>query len=280
VKRLLAEPLLHFIAIGALIFALYAWVQDAGPRTSGTIVVSQGQVDAMAAVFERTWRRRPTQDEVKALVDGHVREEVFYREGLAMGLDRDDPLIRRRVRQKLEFLNESMNAVPEPDDTQLQAYLDKHPDRYAAQAQLTFRQVYLGEGQGGEAQIAPLLARLRKVGDSDAAAGYGKPTQLAARMESASVADIERTFGPGFARELQAVPPGKWQGPVASGYGLHLVLVSARAESRAARLPEVREIAARDWMREQVASQNEKYYDGLRARYTVRIESPRLASTQ
>jgi hypothetical protein len=277
VKRLLREPLLHFLAIGALMFAVYSLVAERN-RDPGVIVVGQGQVETMTAVFARTWGRAPTPDEVKGLIDGYVREEVLYREGVAMGLDRDDQLIRRRVRQKVEFLNESATGIPEPDDAALQAYLDSHPGRFASPVRATFRQVYLGTAPGEG--TARLLAQLEKLGDSDAAANLGLPTQLDARMDSAPSGDIARAFGRQFAQSLAAMPVGAWHGPIASDYGLHLVRVSGRVEARTPALAEVREAVKREWQREALVAANEKYYESLRARYAVRIENPTVALTQ
>jgi hypothetical protein len=275
VKRILAEPLAHFLAIGALMFAVYGLVADRN-RDPAAIVVGQGQIDTMAAVFERTWRRAPTPEEVKTLIDGYVREEVLYREGVAMGLDRGDQLIRRRVGQKLEFLAESMNGVPEPSDAALQAYLDGHRERFASPVRVTFRQVYLGTA--AVADTTRLLAQLNRLGDSDAAADMGRPTQLDARMDSAPPGDIARTFGRRFAQSLAAMPAGTWTGPIASDFGLHLVRVSERVEARMPALDEMRETVKREWQREALAAANEKYYEGLRARYAVRIEHPRVAA--
>jgi hypothetical protein len=277
VKRILAEPLLHFLAIGALMFGVYSLVADRN-RDPAAIVVGQGQIETMKAVFERTWQRAPTPEDVNALIDGYVREEVLYREGVAMGLDRDDQLIRRRVRQKLEFLAESMNGVPEPSDAALQAYLDGHRDRFASPVRVTFRQVYLGTA--ADADTTRVLARLNKLGDSDAVADVGRPTQLDARMDLAPQPDVARAFGHRFAQSLVGTPTGTWAGPIASDYGLHLVRVCERMEARAPALGEVREIVKREWQREALAAANEKYYEGLRARYAVRIENPRVALTQ
>jgi hypothetical protein len=277
VKRILAEPLAHFLVIGALMFAVYAVVADRN-RDPAAIVVGQGQIDTMTAVFERTWRRAPTPEEVKTLIDGYVREEVLYREGVALGLDRGDQLIRRRVGQKLEFLAESMNGVPEPSDVALQAYLDAHRDRFVRPARVTFRQVYLGTAANQE--TTRLLAQLNKLGDSDTATDMGRPTQLDARMDLAPSTDVARTFGQRFAQALAAIPTGSWTGPIASEYGLHLVRVSERVEENTPVLGEVRELVKRDWTRDELAAANEKYYESLRARYAVRIEHPRVAAAQ
>jgi PPIC-type PPIASE domain len=279
-KKLLREPMVHFIALGALLFALNAVVAERKDRNPATIVVSTAQIDKMSAVFERTWRRAPTPEESKRLVDDYVREEVLYREGLALGLDRDDSLIRRRVRQRVEFLAEGLSGVPEADDAALQAYLDQHRDRYDTDARFGFRQVYLGTTAADAAGTARLLARLNALGDSEATAELGLATQLDARVDATPVTDIARTFGKRFATSLAALPVGQWQGPVPSDYGVHFVRVGERIASRPSALADVREILKRDWTRDAMAAASEKHYAGLRARYAVRVESPRIAAAQ
>lgn len=258
-------------------FGVYAQVADSNSDPA-EIVVDQGQIATMTVLFERTWRRAPTSEEVNALIDGYVREEVLYREGVAMGLDRDDQLIRRRVGQKLEFLSESMNGVAEPSDAALQTYLDAHRERFARPARFTFRQVYLGTA--ANADTPRLLAQLNKLGDSNATLEMGAPTQLEARMQLASSTDIERVFGEQFAQALVNTAPGAWHGPLASDYGLHFVHVSERVEEHMPALGEVREKVMRDWHRDELTAANKKYYESLRERYQVRIENPTVAVTQ
>jgi hypothetical protein len=276
-RRLLREPMVHFLSIGALLFAMYAVVAGR-EQDPDTIVVGQGQVDMMSAVFERTWQRAPTVDELKTMIDGYVRDEILYREGVAMGLDRGDQLIRRRVRQKVEFFAESINGVPEPVDVQLQAYLDAHAARYAVPARVSFLQVYLGTETG--ADLPQLLVQLNRVGDSDAALELGRATQLEGRLELAQETDIARLFGGRFAEAVVTMEPGRWSGPIASEYGLHLVRVSQHVDARAPALAEVREIVKRDWLRDQFAEANERYYADLHAKYPVRIEYSRMAAAQ
>jgi len=275
VRRLWSEPLVHFLAIGALMFGVYAVVADRG-RDPGTILVAKAQVDTMAAGYQRTWQRAPTPDEIQVLIDGYVRDEILYREGVAMGLDRDDALIRRRVRQKVEFLAESVHGAVEPTDAALQAYLDAHRERFASAPRVTFRQVYLGTS--ADAGTPRLLAQLNQLGDSDAAAGMGRATQIDARMELAPFAQVERAFGRQFAQALAVIPEHAWHGPVVSQFGLHLVRVSERVEARSPALGEVREQVKREWQREALEAANEKYYEGLRTRYVIRVENPRVAS--
>src|SRR5688500_13144071 len=282
-KKLLREPLVHFLLLGMVLFAAEALVAKRADREPGKIVVTQGHIEHMAAVHERTGRRPPTQEVLKGLIDNYVREEVLYREGLALGLDRDDPVIRRRMRQKMDLLAEDANALVEAGDRDLQAYLDAHHARFAIEPRISFRQVYLDPGRDGrdlDREIARLLAELRRIGDSNAAGRAGDATQLEHQLQAASTTDIARTFGQEFAAGLVKLPRGQWQGPVRSAYGLHFVLVSERTDPRAPALEEVREAVRREWTRDRLVAGSEGFYQRLLQRYTVTIEHPKVAQIQ
>jgi hypothetical protein len=279
VRRLLQEPLLHFLLLGAALFAAYAILSRGGAGESGRIVVTQGQIESMATLFARTWQRPPDGEELRGLIRSYVREEVLYREGLALGLDRDDPVIRRRVGQKLEFVAENGEAA-EPSDKDLQAYLDSHRAAFAVEPQFTFRQVYLDPRRHEKALAADaerLLAELNRPGSGRDAAELGDPTLLPHRLERASASEVKRVLGEDFAAALAKLAPGRWQGPINSGYGAHIVLVSVRTEARAPALAEVREVVKREWERARRVEASEKFYQKLLARYAVTVEGPRLA---
>jgi hypothetical protein len=141
-NKLVHEPLMHFLLIGAAIFVFYGLTRDVASEAPNRIVVTQGQQEQLEANFNRTWLRAPTKDELAGLVDNYVREEVFYREAMAMGLDQDDPMVRRRMRMKLEFILEDLSAQTVAD-ADLAAFLQKHPEKFRAESQLSFQQVYL-----------------------------------------------------------------------------------------------------------------------------------------
>ena len=158
---LAAEPLAQFLLIGAGLFALHAAVRSGEPV--GEIRVSEGQLASLAALHERAWQRPPTRQELRGLVDGWIREEVAEREARALGLDRDDPVIRRRLRQKLQFLSEERADQRQPAEADLRDWLRRHPERYRRDPAYSFQQVSLnpGSGQGPpERRAAALLARL------------------------------------------------------------------------------------------------------------------------
>ncbi|HEY5738330.1 MAG TPA: peptidyl-prolyl cis-trans isomerase, partial [Gammaproteobacteria bacterium] len=166
IKTLWREPLLHFLLIGATLFVYYNLTADNVEAPPKRIHVERGQVEQLAANFRRTWSRPPTAQELDALVEGYVREEVFYREALAMGLDRDDPMVRRRLRMKLEFMLEDL-ATQDVGDAVLTAYLQQNPDKFRSETELSFLQVYLNSDQRPqlEADAAEMLTRLNEGAD-------------------------------------------------------------------------------------------------------------------
>ena len=139
---LLREPLLQFIVLGAALFGVFHLVDRKKAEAPDRIVISSARIATLADGFVRTWRRPPGQEELQGLIDDYIRDEVFYREGRAAGLDRDDVIIRRRVRQKMEFLAEDISA-PEPSEDELAAFLKSNPERFRTEDRLTFRQVFL-----------------------------------------------------------------------------------------------------------------------------------------
>ena len=222
----LREPLLHFLLIGAALFLLYHFLSGGKSDAPREIVVGEARVEALAENFAKTWMRPPTAQELKGLVDDYVAEEVYYREAIAMGLDRDDTVIRRRLRQKMEFISEDVASAVPPTDAQLQQYLEQHADKFVRAPRLTFQQVFFsGEKRGQDASrdAERLLAELQAGRGPANPLDAGDPTLLPAAMESASSQEIANTFGSEFAAKVEEAPVGQWAGPFESGYGMHIV---------------------------------------------------------
>jgi hypothetical protein len=239
--------------------------------------VPAGRIEALASGFARTWRRPPTRAELEGLVDEWVREEVLYREAIARGLDRDDAVVRRRLRQKLEFLADDLADLVEPNEDQLADWLAEHADRYRQPPRLALRQVYLSpdrRGDRAEDDARELLESLRVEGAAADLTELGDPLMLPDELELQPLDQIERVFGPGFGEDLLELEPGTWEGPVASSYGLHLVLVVEREDGRLPALEEVRGDVERDWMTARREELAETFYQGLRSRYEVEVEWP------
>jgi hypothetical protein len=278
-SRLIREPLVHFLVLGASLFLLYASVGDSSPDTAGRIVVDEAEVRRLAEQFRRTWMRPPTRQELEGLAEDFVREEVLYREALALGLDRDDLVIRRRMRQKMEFLNTDLVEQRTPGEAELQAYLEANPDRFRQPARFGFQQIYLSREQGEDRaahQAGVLLALLHRQPET-AWQDLGDPTLLPGALTDASIREIAATYGDALAARIAATPAGGWSGPYASEYGLHLVRVTDRMPANLPALQEIRLQVEREWASERRQQANEQFYQALRKRYSVEIRLPDAA---
>ncbi len=277
-KGLLREPLLHFLLLGAGLFVALDLVGKGSNGDPGRIVVTQGQIEHIAATFARVHERLPDPPELEALIRDHVREEVYVREALALGLDRDDTIIRQRLRQKVEFLSEDVAASVEPTDADLQAYLTAHPETFRVERRFTFSHVYLNPERRRDSlarDATQLLARLKQAGAGADLAALGDPFLLDHEFNRMAASDVVHQFGERFATKLGELPLGEWQGPLESGYGAHLVLVNERTEGRLPALGEVRDSVRREWQNVQRLEANEKFFQGLLDRYTVVVEQER-----
>ena len=276
-KRFVREPLVQFLALGALLFAIGGLRDDGGSGSlNDRIAVTPGHIDRFIAGFEMTWQRPPTPGELEGLIDQYIDEEILYREALAMGLDRDDEIVRRRMAQKLEFLTRDLIDAAKASDEDLQEYLDANLDRYRHQARFSFVQVHLSEERRGsdtDADAMQLLEQLRGRPGTDLS-NVGDTLPLPAAMTDANPREIGALFGAIFAVNLAALEVGSWQGPVRSGYGIHLVRIDERVDGRVASLDEVRSDVRRDFMSQRRGESNDSLMRQLRERYTVTVEWP------
>ena len=277
IRRLLREPLLQFLLIGTGLFLVCEAIDGGRLEAPREIVISEARVEALAENFASVWMRPPTAVELKGLIDDYVAEEVYYREAVAMGLDQDDTVIRRRLRQKMEFISEDIANSVEPADAQLQEFLAQNAGKFAQPAELSFRQVYLSAERRGEAALADaekLLAELQAGRGPADPAEAGDATLLPAAMEAASPQAIANAFGEEFARRVDEAPVGQWSGPIESVFGVHLVKVDERVAAKAPTLGEIRPIVLREWQAEHRGRQNESFLEALREKYEVRVEGP------
>ncbi|MFO7900077.1 MAG: peptidylprolyl isomerase, partial [Planctomycetota bacterium] len=265
-RTVIREPLVHFFLIGAALFALFAVLDDSPPPAAeNMLVVSEDDARRLAAEFGATWHRLPTVEELDHMIGERVREEVYVREALVLGLDRDDAVVRRRLQTQMEFLTESGAKAVHPDQATLQAHLEAHSGRFAEPPLVAFEQILLDERIGGE-EVALVAARLNRGIDPGTAA---RPTLLPPMFRPSPVQAVDGNFGSGFFDALGALPVGLWAGPVETSLGRHLVRVTER---RAARLPPLAEIRARveqDWRAEFTARLREERYEALLSRYEV-----------
>jgi hypothetical protein len=275
-KRFLREPLVHFLLLGGMLFGIGIIRGESATPESTRIAITPGVLERLMEGFRMTWRRPPTEAEFQGLVREYLKEEVLYREALVMGLDQGDEIIRRRLRQKLEFLTADFVGAIEPTDEELQAYLDQNPDRYRRDARVTFHQVFFRAGDdvaraGARAERA--LEGLRAAPDTDLES-VGDPFLHPTYFEDFTELGLTNTFGPDFAEALLRLPEGEWSGPVESPYGLHLVYLDAIVPGRIPTLAEAREEVYRDLVSERTEEAEELYFQGLLSQYTVTVSWP------
>jgi len=276
-RRWLKEPLFHFLLIGACLFALFDQIADRESAPENHIVISAADIGRMNALFERKWRRLPTAEELRGLIDATVREEILYREALAMGLDQDDTIVRRRMAQKVEFLFDDLADTAPPAEEELQGFLDDNADRFTKPARMSFSHVYLStdkRGAGAADDAQRILASFEAQPAALDPTAVGDRFMVGYSFENQSGRQVARLFGAPFAEALAAVEAGSWHGPIASGYGLHLVYVTKRTEPRLPPLAEIREAVLYELLAERRLQANRKFYESMRERYTVTVERP------
>lgn len=272
VRRVLREPILHFVAIGGLLFLVFGGSADDAPleQPAARITITEGEIRNLAAVFERTWRRPPSEAELQGLIDDRIDEEVLAREAKALGLDQGDTVIRRRLRQKMEFIASDLAPPPPPGDAELEDFLERNPERFEQPGRLSFAQILLPDAAtGGEART--LLARLDETDRPDIAS-LGAPTLLDAVHHDRTVNEVASLFGAGFAASLERLPQGSWAGPVSSPFGRHLVRIEERHPAVVPPLAEVREAVARELTALRREEARDAFISGLRERYEIRLE--------
>lgn len=279
--RLMRDPLVLFFVIGGLLVLAYGLADgflagDARRR----IEVDEAVVAMLAGNFERTWRRSPTAEELSALVDAHVREEVLYREALALGLDDDDVIVRRRMVQKMELLTQDLALLSDPTDEQLRGFFAENRERYRIPDRISFTQVFFSgdrRGSAAEADAQALLAGIVS-GDIDAegAGELGDPSLLAPEYRQVSAADVERSFGGDFAAAVFDLTEG-WHGPLRSPFGVHLVHVTGRTTGGPPAFEQVRAELLRDFNRERSEAATEELYRSLLEAYEVAVDEQALA---
>jgi peptidyl-prolyl cis-trans isomerase C len=279
VKRLLKEPLLHFLLLGAALFAVNAYVQrNGGGETSTQIVLSLDELKQLETYFEAQWRRPPTADEFNAMVENRVQEEVLYREALALGLDKDDTIVRRRMAQKMQFLAEDVAAAHEPTHAELQSWFDANTDKFALPARIAFREVYFSpDRRGTNARDDAVRALVQLAGqpiDAPLGATLGDPFMLQNYYSDRTSEQLAKDFGPAFAQALFKVEPGAWRGPIESGFGWHLVFVEWINPGRIPALAEVEPDVKTAWLADQKQRAWTDAYQAMRAKYTVLLQAP------
>jgi len=275
-KRWLKEPLFHFLVAGAVLFGAYAWLNRGAPENSaGVVRITASEVAWLKETWARQWQRAPDDRELQGLVADYLREELLAREARALGLDEGDTVVRRRLAQKMTFLLEDTARTAEPTEEELRRHYEANRERFRTPARVSFTQVYFSRDRRGERAVADAkqaLAELSSGAVPAEAAELGDPSLLQPDFADLDEQAVASQFGAEFARAVCALAPGRWQGPIESGYGLHLVRVADVHKPQQRSFAEVRAQLLEEWRCEQQKAADEAFFAGLLEKYEVVVD--------
>ena len=279
-KRFLREPLVHFLLLGAVLFGISGLMRSGSPATASSkeIRLSLDEIAQLTLLYQSQWRRPPTPQELERMVENKVQQEVLYREALAMGLDKDDEIVKRRMAQKMQFLAEDVAAAREPATAELKSWFEKNSAKFAQPSRLSFRHLYFSpDRRGAHARVDAEQALAKLAGqpvDAKIASTLADPFMFQDYYRDRAPDYLAKEFGPPFALAIAKLPPGAWQGPIESGFGWHLVFVDTAVPGRVPAFEEVEADVRTAWLGEQKALAWAKAYKEMRANYTVLLPTP------
>jgi hypothetical protein len=274
-KRIIKEPLLHFAVMAAMILGVYGLIENRETDAPDRITITASRIEHLASVFAKTWQRPPNETELKGLIDDYVKDEIYSREAVKIALDRDDAIIRRRLRQKMEFLNEAAADQLIPTDAELATYLSDHRKDFEIAPAVAFKQIFLSSqrhGEKAERETGSLLKVLLTAPEVDTST-LGDPTMLPAEVPLSTKTVITQTFGASFADAIIGQKPKQWAGPFKSEFGFHLVQVTEHRAGRVPELSEVRDEVQREWKNAKRRQLEDARMKELLRLYDVRIET-------
>ena len=282
-KRLLREPLIHFLVASMVLFVVYRVMhpKSEAAEPSNRIVITTDDLAQLSVAWLAQGRSALTLEQMRHLVDAKVREEILYREALALGLDKDDTIIKRRLAQKMEFLAEDPSNIPEPSTELLKTWFEAHAQRFAVPARVSFRHLYFSFDRHGEdtqrAAAKALESLAGASGDAPKPKKLGDPFMFQDAYGDRTLEQVATLFGPGFARDLFGSKAGSWQGPVESGYGWHLIWIDSLTPGRVPAFEEVEPSVKTEWLADQRGQAKRKMFEAMRSRYQVVL--PELPDT-
>lgn len=279
-NRLLREPLVHFLLIGVIMFGLYGLTQSGSPATASSkeIQLSLDEITQLTELYQAQWHRLPTPQELERMVEMKVQQEVLYREALAMGLDKGDEIVKRRMAQKMQFLAEDVAAAREPTSVELRSWFAKNDAKFAQPPRLSFRHLYFSPDKRGTRARADAEQALAKLAgqpvDAKVANSLADAFMFQDYYRDRAPEFLGKEFGPQFALATAKLSHGSWQGPIESGFGWHLVFVDTLIPGRVPTFEEVEANIKTAWLDEQKALAWEKSYKTMRSNYTVLLPAP------
>jgi peptidyl-prolyl cis-trans isomerase C len=275
VRNILREPLIQFLLVGLALFGAWHVVApaDAARGPANRIVITEDDLKQMSLAWDSQGRPPPTAQELQGLIETKVREEVLYREALALGLDKDDTIVKRQLARKMEFLAEDLSKLEKPKPDDLRAWYERNKTRFARPARASFRHVYFSPDRRGahtrndaEAALTQLAG---KPMDAPAAATFGDPFMFQSFYGDRSLEVVAKEFGPPFAHSIAGIAPGAWAGPLESGYGWHLVFVDTLTPQLLPDFDEIETDVSAAWIEETREQTRTRQYDAMRARYEI-----------
>jgi peptidyl-prolyl cis-trans isomerase C len=274
-KRCAREPLVHFVLIGATLFAVYSALHS--KETASTdpkkIVLTANDLDQINLMWQAQGRPAPTADQIQSLLDNKIREEVLYREALELGLDNEDTIVKRRMAQKMDFLAEDLSDLRDPTREELKAWFGKNSERFKVPGRASFRHLYFSFDKHGQQTAAVAAETLRKIesksSDSPEAADVADPFMFQDYYGDRSFDELAKTFGPGFARSLFAQQTGLWQGPIESGYGWHVIFIDSLTPARVPEFEEVETDVRTQWVSAQRDQTKQRMYEQMKSHYEI-----------
>ncbi len=276
-KRFIREPLVQFLFIGSCIYGLF-FLFGQGEEEPGDNVlrVDMAMIDGLIGQWENRWGRAPTRDEIHGLIDNYVREEVLYRQAVAMGLNKDDPITRRRMAQKLEFLSSDLASAQEPAEGELEQFFADNEADYRSGVHVTFLQVFFNPDSRKNATIDDAEAELRKLeemGTPDPATlQAGDRSLVGSHFTNVDETTIARQLGGGFAESVMRLEPGQWHGPVLSGFGVHLVYIFELEPGHTPEFETVKDQVREDWLEARRQEFNAEFLENLKSRHNIVID--------
>jgi len=285
-SKLLREPLLHFILVGAALFLIFYITVDRSNfnQSKDIIVISTSDIDRLSYLFEKTWSRQPNDSELRGIVDGYLEEEVLYREAIMLGLDKDDTVVRRRMRQKMEFFVNDLTEQTEPTEKQLKEYLVKNKDKYRTESRLSFKQIFFKPDKDSEDISNRIINIKDNLNQQSKSSKYtkniGDATMLPVELEKTSISEIDSQFGRRFSDKLSELDQNRWEGPIESAYGFHLIFLEEKTEGYDPGLSEIHSEVERDWKYSLQKELEQEYFRKKLDQYQVQIKWPDKTSNE
>ncbi|WP_165310240.1 peptidyl-prolyl cis-trans isomerase [Vibrio ziniensis] len=274
VKKIISEPLVHFVVLGALLFSAWSWVSPTSTEEgeSDVIVIDQRRLDHLETLWKAQWKREPAPEDVAAIIDRHLRQEVFYREAINMGLDQDDDIVRTRLAQKMEAVASDLGMLMKPPtETDLRDFYLQRKGLFTLPDAFAFEQVLYLPAESKDAELKVMLENLNS--------GDGIPENRINKLSIpnswalTSVNSLTNSFGGSFSDSLAQLPVGQWVGPIPSGLGLHLVKVTENQKSQLASYESIKGYVEQQYQYYAVLDAQKSMFQELLNKYQVQISA-------